>query len=300
MNIFRTLQLKINPSTKPSYKHLKQIGKYKDLLKTSTLPLFDFSENRPVHFKHSGNAGDIIYAIPTMKAIAKNEDIHLHLHIDQPVRYAKHIEHPLQNVMLNKKMVDMIIPLLTAQPGFKSVGVLQEKQLVDVNLDIIREYPLLMDRGNIARWYYLVFPVTYDLNKAWLQVPPDESLKDTIVIARSLRYQAPLIDYSFLKQYPSVQFIGLPEEFSDMKKMVPHIEYRPVKDFLEMATIIAGSKLFIGNQSFPFSIAEALKINRLLEVYFICPNVNVYGDKGFDFCFQPQFETLVKMRYDHI
>ena len=83
-----------------------------------------------------------------------------------------------------------------------------------------------------------------------------------------------------------------------MKKMVPQIRHRPVKDFLEMASVIAGAKLFIGNQSFPFSLAEALKVNRLLEVHFQCPNVTVYGDKGFDFCFQPQFEELVKLRYD--
>lgn len=299
MNVFRTLLSKIEAGDRPTFKYLKQIEKYERQLTTTTLPSFDFPKNGPVHFKHSGNAGDIVYAIPTIKAIAKNEDIHLHLQINQPVKFPKHIKHPLQNVMLNQKMVSMIEPLLLSQPGFKSIGVLQEKQMVDVDLDKVRDYPLLLDRGNIARWYFLVFPVTYDLNKAWLQVPADKSLKNTIVIARSLRYQAPAIDYSFLKQYPAVQFIGLPEEFSEMKQMVPQIEYRPVKDFLEMASLIAGAKLFIGNQSFPFSIAEALKVNRLLEVYFLCPNVSVYGDNGFDFCFQPQFETLVKMRYEH-
>jgi len=136
------------------------------------------------------------------------------------------------------------------------------------------------------------------LNQAWLQAPPDTSVKDAIVVARSSRYRAPGISYKFLKNYPDVQFIGLPEEFEDMKKMVPAIKYRRVNDFLEMAAIVAGAKLFIGNQSFPFSIAEALKVNRLLEVNFECPNVTVYGDKGYDFCFQPQFEKLVALRYE--
>jgi hypothetical protein len=57
--------------------------------------------------------------------------------------------------------------------------------------------------------------------------------------------------------------------------------------------VIAGGRFFIGNQSFPFSIAESLKVKRLLEVYYLAPNVTVYGNKGFDFCAQPQFEKLV-------
>lgn len=297
MNFFKKLKLKIEAEDKATYKHLKHIQKYKDRLKKIAPPPLIFPENRPLHFKHSGNCGDIIYAIPAMKAIAGKEDIFLHLHIDQPAGYAKHYKHPLGNTMLNKKMVELLQPLLLSQPGFKSCDVFGE-QPVDVDLDKMREYPLLLDRGNIARWYFLIFPVNYDLNQAWLQAPPDPSVKDAIVIARSSRYRAPGINYKFLKKYPDVQFIGLPDEFNDMKKMLPNIRYRPVRDFMEMASVLAGTRLFIGNQSFPFSIAEALKVNRLLEVNFECPNVTVYGDRGYDFCFQPQFEKLVALRYD--
>ena len=299
MNFFRKMQLKIEAEDHVSYKYLKKMEKYKDGLKAVKPPPMTFPENRPVHFKHSGNCGDIIYAIPTMKAISGKEDIHLHLHIDQPADYAGHVKHPLGNVMLNKKMVDMLQPLLLSQPGFKSCEPYSEGP-IDVDLDKMREYPLLLDRGNIARWYFLVFPVNYDLNQAWLQAKPDPSAREAIVIARSHRYRAPNIDYRFLKRYPNVQFIGLPEEYSDMKKMIPHLRHRPVKDFLEMASVIAGAKLLIGNQSFPFSLAEALKVNRLLEVHFECPNVTVYGDKGYDFCFQPQFEKLVSLRYEFL
>jgi hypothetical protein len=299
MNFFKKMRLKIEAEDKVSYKYLKKIEKYKDGLKAVKPPSLTFPENRPLHFKHSGNCGDIIYAIPTMKAIAGEEDINLHLHIDQPADYAGHVKHPLGNVMLNKKMADMLQPLLLSQPGFKSCEVYSEGP-IDIDLDKMREYPLLLDRGNIARWYFLVFPVNYDLNQAWLQVAPDPSCREAIVIARSRRYRAPDIDYGFLNRYPDVQFIGLPDEYADMKRKIPHIRHRPVNDFLEMAAVIAGAKLFIGNQSFPFALAEALKVNRLLEVHFECPNVTVYGDKGYDFCFQPQFEKLVLLRYESL
>ena len=299
MNFFRKMQLKVEAEDKITYKYLKHIERYKDDLRSVKPPPLTFPENRPLHFKHSGNCGDIIYSIPTIKAIAREEDIYLHLHIDQPADYAGHVKHPLGNVMLNKKMVDMLQPLLLAQPGFKSCGIFSERP-IDIDLDKVREYPLLLDRGNIARWYFLIFPVNYDLNRAWLQVEPDRSCKETIVIARSFRYRAPGVNYRFLRRYPDVQFIGLPEEYADMKKMIPHIRHRPVNDFLEMASVIAGAKLFIGNQSFPFALAEALKANRLLEVHFECPNVTVYGDRGYDFCFQPQFEKLVTLRYEYL
>ena len=103
-----------------------------------------------------------------------------------------------------------------------------------------------------------------------------------------------------LKKYANIYFVGTEDEYKEMKQQINHLQYLPVKNFLELASYIAGAKLFIGNQSFPFSLAEAMKVNRLLEMYYLAPNVNVYGTKGFDFCFQPQFEYLVKLRYDNL
>lgn len=298
MNIFKKLWFKAKADNPAEYKFLKHTEKYLEKLKKINPPDLNFPADRGIHFKHSGNCGDIIYAVPTMKAIAGDQDIHLYLFLNRPADYAKHFKHPLGNVTLNQKMFEMLQPLILSQPQFKECAILQE-QKIDVDLDIMRDYPLLLDRGNIARWYFLVFPGNYDLNKAWLQVEPDKDMQDAIVLARSLRYQAPNIDYGILKRYPRVYFVGITEEFEAMKKRIPHLIYRPVKDFLEMASVIAGAKLFIGNQSFPFSLAEALKVNRLLEVYFECPNVTVYGENGFDFSFQPQFEKLIRMRYEN-
>jgi ADP-heptose:LPS heptosyltransferase len=42
--------------------------------------------------------------------------------------------------------------------------------------------------------------------------------------------------------------------------------------FLMFARIIAGSKLFIGNSSFLWTVAEALKVNRVMDVYHGYPN----------------------------
>ena len=65
-----------------------------------------------------------------------------------------------------------------------------------------------------------------------------------------------------------------------------------------MASIINGSKLFIGNQTFAFSLAEGLKVNRVLELYYAAPNVIVEGKGGHDFFYQPHFEKAVETLYN--
>jgi hypothetical protein len=255
-------------------------------------PPLHLPEQASYTFKHSGNSGDIIYALPAMYALAKHGDVNLYLHLNQSAHYDKSFRHPLGDVTLNDNMFRRLLPLLLAQPRIKICAPYAE-QPIDYNLDIIRSYPFTQTNGNIARWYFLAFAVNADLGQPWLQVQADPRFSDCIVIARSQRYHSPGIDYSFLNQYDKLIFVGLEDEFKAMQVMLPKIDYHPVDDFLQLAQVIAGCKFFIGNQSFPFALAEALKVKRLLEVCFHCPNVIVEGGNGFDFCYQPQFEFLV-------
>jgi hypothetical protein len=150
-----------------------------------------------------------------------------------------------------------------------------------------------LSRGNIARWYFYTTGIHTDLSEPWLQVDPKDGFSDTIVLARSTRYNNPLIDYSFLSAYKDVVFVGVKAEYERMKKTVSNLHWHPVSDFLEMAQVIKGSKLFIGNQSFPFSVAEGLKALRILEVCPLTPNVIPEGPNGYDFYFQKHLEYLV-------
>ena len=61
------------------------------------------------------------------------------------------------------------------------------------------------------------------------------------------------------------------------EKNIPHIQHIGSTDALELARAIAGAKFFIGNQSFFFAVAEALKVKRALEVCYQTPNVIVEG-----------------------
>ncbi len=249
-------------------------------------------EPAAAHFKHFGLIGDIIYAIPAMKALAEGRKIHLHLEINRKSLYRKSMRHHNEGKILTEKSVAMLSPLLLSQPEFEVVDVL-EGQRVDFDLDAFRAFPFDYNTSHICRWYFHLYGIHADLGKPWLQVPPAEGLQDEILLARSFRYRAPGIRYDFLKEYTSIGFVGLPAEYEDMKKAVPHLRYHPVSNFLEMAQLIAGCRFFIGNQSSPFAIAEALKVPRILEVCFECPNVIPEGPEGRDFLYQPQFEKIV-------
>lgn len=251
-------------------------------------------EGEEVNFSHSGHAGDIIYSIPAMRELARNRKINLYLQLNQPNRdFTKSMRHPNGKVMLTEKSVSLFEPLFRVQPGFAKCEA-HAGQTIHYDLTAFRSFPFDYRMGSIARWYFLTFGISRDLGQPWLTVPPDNRFNNAIVLARSSRYHTPGIDYSFLKKYERLVFVGMPDEFADMQQCIPGLEYHPVRDFLELAGVIAGSRLFIGNQSFPFSLAEAIKVKRVLEVYPQVPNVIVEGPNGYDFCYQPQFEKIVK------
>ena len=292
LNKFQEIILKLgNKKAYVAYKDLRNFHQ-----KTINIPSINLIENfskETINFKHSGHLGDIIYAIPTMYALSGGSKINLFLDINKELPVDG--KHPLGIVGLNQNSVSSLKSLLLLQPKFNSVEVYNpDSQTIDYDLDLFRQFPLDYHKGNIARWYFNIFATSYDLGKPWLSVIPDKSVKGKIVIARSIRYNAPEINYSFLQNYNNLIFVGLPEEYELMKKAIPKLEYKKTNDFLSLASVIAGADFFIGNQSFPFALAEALKVPRILESYYLCPNVIPEGENAYEFSFQPQFEFLVK------
>lgn len=248
-----------------------------------------------LNLMHSGNAGDIIYALPSIKKIYEitRVPVNLYLRLNQPSKIQAFRAHPLGNIMLNQKMADMLFPLIRNQEYINSAEVYTD-QTIDIDLDYFRAGFIPMNTGNIARWCGYITGVSPDLWKKWLNVHPDTTYAESIIIARSGRYHNETIDYSFINQYNNLKFIGVKSEYDDIKQYIPKMEWVEIENFMQMAQIIAGCKFFIGNQSFPYSIAEALKVPRILEVAFDVINVVPEGENGHDFFLQDHFEWLVK------
>ncbi len=251
-----------------------------------------------LNITHSGNAGDVIYALPTLKKIHEltGAKINLCLILGKPLILPEYSTHPLGNVMLNRKMADMLIPLIGEQAYINTCD-LYNDQKIDIDLDYFRAGLIPQDKGNIAHWCGYITGVTPDLWRPWLSAKSNTDFENTIVVARSARYQNKTIDYRFLNKYDSLKFVGVESEYREIKKYLPKIEWVQVNNFMELAQVIAGCKVFIGNQSFPYSIAEALKVPRILEVAFEIINVVPEGENGHDFLFQDHLEALVEELY---
>lgn len=248
-----------------------------------------------LNFLHSGHLGDIIYSLPIIKELAKTKKCNLFVEINKKNKLP-YLNHPSGNILISKKSYDLLFPLLKTQDYLNSVNVFNQNR-IDIDLNLFREMPFNIIFHSV-RWYSHLTGVNVDMHSKFLKVEKLDNFKDKISILRSHRYRNEYINYSFLSSYKNLIFIGLYDEFLDLKKEIKNLDFYECKDFLEMAKIINSSKFFIGNLGFGFSIAEALKKPRILEA---CPNFPVLfpiGEKSYDFYHQIHFEKYFKILND--
>jgi len=239
-----------------------------------------------VSFKHSGHLGDIIWSIPAMLSLASGRKINLFLQTNLKIDAAEKT--------FTVQAFAMLKPLLEAQSYINATEIYSE-QPIDYDLDLFRNLPVNYNAGCLPRYWFYVFNCSYDLSLRWItQVPLLPDLGESIVVSRSLRNRNPTISYQFLSQYEAILFIGTDEEFSDFNTQVSKAKHVQVSDFLQMATFISSAKLFIGNQSFPSALAEAMKVKRILEIPPETPVTIPHGADGYDFYFQIHLEELVR------
>jgi len=244
-----------------------------------------------INVKHSGNLGDIIYSLSSLKAYSIEHGcrINYYIKLDVPSSFTEKT-HPVGNVMMNKAMFDMAYPLLKSQPYINAV-LIYTNQHIDFDIDLFRTEYLNLSGGNIQCWISNAYPeLRPDLVQPSLFVEPIKS--DYIIVNRTMRYNNTFIDYSIL-DYDNLYFVGVESEY---KKLAVHnrkLKHLVVKDFLEMARYIAGCKLFIGGQSMAFAIAELLKVDRILEQYVHAPNVIPSGGNHYVFHTDKQFKRIL-------
>jgi ADP-heptose:LPS heptosyltransferase len=100
-----------------------------------------------------------------------------------------------------------------------------------------------------------------------------------IVVNRTERYQDWTWPWTALieKFHDQMVFVGTEKEHELFCGLAPHcrVEYRPTKDALELARVIAGAKLFIGNQSLALAIAHGLGKQVRVEEWRANPNTRI-------------------------
>lgn len=224
-------------------------------------------------FFHSGDYGDIIYALPVIRAFGGGK-----LVIGPSTQWKTRLS-------MTQAHVDALSPLLKLQTyvhGVEFSEVIPDN--VDLNLNRFREYLCVehehmhngAQRLNLAEAHLHVFKLPLDeCEKAWLTVDSPVQLPDRpVLLHRSARWRNNKFPWQKVMERHAHQavFVGLESEYNDFTADWGYLPYQPTKDFLELARLIAGSRLYVGNQSLPYAICEGLKLNSVLEVWPEGPN----------------------------
>ncbi len=211
--------------------------------------------------------------------------------------------HPYENeqklpVCFNQYAFDMMRPLLISQEYIEDY-IVYENQEYEVDLDKVRmEVFTNQPKGSLNRWFNHVFPqMATDLSQKWIDIPSGVSLPDKkIIINFTERHRNTFTRYSFLREHKDkIVFAGLQRE-RDMfcKEWDLDVPLLNVDNFYDLAKQINNCRFFLGNQSFCFQLAEALKAPRILELYPPMPNVIPIGKNAYDFYHQGEVEYYFK------
>ena len=219
------------------------------------------------HFGHSGDLGDIVYAMSLVK--------------DAGGGYVWLFDRPFTKVISSR--FNLIAPLLMSQPYIKATA-LSSGRDVQYDLSKFRSHyqpdrTLLMSQSLYANKAYEL-PISRG-DKPWLTAKKNPATKGRVVLARSPRYHSQTPPWKqVLSHYgDACVFIGLKEEHKAFEAEFGPVEYLKTDNMLEVAEAIAGSDLFVGNQSSPYAIAEGLKHPRILEVSDWVPDC-IYPNHG--------------------
>ena len=209
-------------------------------------------------------------------------------------------------VTMNKATFDALSPLLCYQDYIHDFRIWDGEQ-VDYDFDMLRQFDSTMPYGSINRWGWYLWPeMACDLSLKSIDVSHPQaltdrdSLRDKMIINRTERYNNMLISYTFLKKYnDKVLFVGLPTEHQVFcKQHGIDVPLYSVNNFFDLAVIMNNCKLFIGNQSMAFQIAEHLKVPRILECCKQIPNVIGSGPGFYDFINQRSLEYYCDKLYN--
>lgn len=270
-------------------------------------------------FFHTGDLGDVIAALPTIRQMGGG-------HLILGNRHGRG-----GREVMSQARFDVIAPLLEAQDYIDGVELCDDAPQRDVGsgngFAVTHDFTRFREKmpppdHNLATWqanyssepdWHLEDPAWLtDFLRPWLTVCASRTgsvgteAKGRAIFARSERFHNPTFDWrKIVNEFPGALFVGLPEEFEafaaelDVRlpdlpaieeehgpglsqgvggRIIPrysceppvecrvreNVSYRPTATLLELAELIAGSDIFVGNQSCPCWVAMGMG-HRLIQ-----------------------------------
>lgn len=218
--------------------------------------IFDTNKN----YKHSGDMGDIIYSLPVIRFYGGGN-------LFIPLNGLETVKYDGSHSGITEEKFASLKPLLEIQNYISQIKMWNTSDFnINIDFDILR-YKSNQEKNLCHRICDFFGVPKQETKKPWISCMPKQVAK--IVINRTFRYRNDLMDYSCLKEnFNDAVFIGLKSEHDDFQNRYGKIDYYETKDLLEAAEVIAGSELFVGNQSVCMAIAIAMGHENVQEY---CP-----------------------------
>jgi ADP-heptose:LPS heptosyltransferase len=218
-------------------------------------------------FYHSGDLGDVIFSLPTVRALGGGVLV-LGPEMCTPVK---------ARVPVNSIAFRNIAPLLAEQPYLRKV-IYSECMPEGIRYDLnewrllyfhLRGHPSVADSKNLCRAHLAAFGLDHSHEQLkWMHVDHPVAAAE-VICNRNLRCPNPKFPWpKILATYKGkTAFVGTSKEYLQFCTEFGEIPYVKTVSLLDVARVIAGCRLFVGNQSCPYAIAEGLKVNAIQEVY---------------------------------
>lgn len=207
-------------------------------------------------FTHSGDIGDIVYSLPTIRAKGGGKLILF----DSPGKTAHG---------MTKEKVERLRPLLEFQDYIYS---LEWSDIpIESSLNGFRDH--VRAHGNLTDAHLATHGLSWEERSTpWIKCDSKKEVYE-VIIHRSFRYLNNNFPWDrVIDTYQDrIGFVGFEDEYKSFTNSFGKVSFVKADNFMELARIIKGSKLYIGNQSSPLSVALGMFHNTIIEV---CPNHN--------------------------
>lgn len=221
-------------------------------------------------FTHSGDAGDVVYSLAAVKVLGGGM-----MFLTPHNKYPYPLNSRWARMGGEASWVDNIAPLVESQDYILKCRYTHghpASTTHDLNrFRIPWRNRTAADFDSILKLHMDAFALPMP-TAPWLTVPDPIVIEGKpIVVNRTARYQN--LDYpwtAFIEKYHrQMTFVGTLQEYELFCGFAPQckFDYRPTKDALELARVIAGCKLFCGNQSLALAIAHGLHKKVMVETW---------------------------------
>ncbi len=206
-----------------------------------------------------GDVGDICYVLAVINAIPNGPHSLL---IERNSAATKQ-----KNIEIATALLNFCGPLVSSQEYIQQCRMMEEGERPDWRSGGFRDERMHSRTNTLLSAHLTHFNfitkmgLVVDVNKPWLKVDPSKESFDKVVVNRTERYKNHMFPWKRIVEHygERIIFVGHQHEHGLFCSKFGNVAHRKTTDLLEVARLIAGSSLFIGNQSCAFAVAEGLK-----------------------------------------